>query len=93
MIEWQQELPPKEPTPGDKAHPDYQVFLGAHLLKAALDFDQLVTYGMPARDAVETLRGRGDPFLPGILDALESLEMENRAGETKAIPVSDSLRR
>ena len=76
IVECQHKLLSLDRIPKDESHPDYQVFLGAQLLKAALDFDQLVTAGVSPSSAVATLRGRGENFLPGLLDALEKLELE-----------------
>jgi HD-GYP domain-containing protein (c-di-GMP phosphodiesterase class II) len=47
------------------------VTLGAHLLKIALDFDQLLTRGLPPRQAVQALQRQPDVYDPLLVTPLQ----------------------
>lgn len=66
--------PPHERTWSDDQELEDQVFMGAHLLKAAIDFDRLVTQGLAPRAALVELGRRADEYLPEVLTALKSIE-------------------
>jgi len=51
---------------------DAAVRRGAHLLRAALDFDELETRGMTASEAIGTMRGRVGVYDPAMVDAIEA---------------------
>ena len=55
--------------------------LGSRILKAALDFDELLSRGIAEEHALATLKRRQDWYDPGVLDVLEKIKIlpENRS--------------
>jgi response regulator RpfG family c-di-GMP phosphodiesterase len=49
------------------------VELGAQILHVALDFDQLIAWGLPSASALAEMRGRASRYNPRLLAALDNL--------------------
>ncbi|BAH73894.1 HD domain-containing phosphohydrolase [Solidesulfovibrio magneticus] len=62
--------------------------LGAKLLKAALDYDVLLTSGRARDQALDALAGREGLYDPQALDALTALAGEREGLERREIPLS-----
>ena len=62
--------------------------LGAKLLKAALDYDALLTSGRARDQALDALAGREGLYDPQALDALTALAGEREGLERREIPLS-----
>jgi response regulator RpfG family c-di-GMP phosphodiesterase len=73
MIEGQQKPFRDYPVPDSMMREEATTALGSQILKAALDFDELVVQGASARAALSRLRSRDNGYNPEVLDALEHL--------------------
>lgn len=62
---------------------------GSQILKAALDFDQLIYGGMIKKNAIEEMHNRFQEYNPQILEALESIIMDYGEQNIKTISVKD----
>ena len=88
MIAGQQGPPPgkarQQPTansePGE---------VGAHLLKIAVDFDQLLIHGTSAKQALEKLMSQPDEYHPDAVAALETLSTESVPFITREISIRE----
>lgn len=75
-------------TPWKEAEsPPASVKIGAHLLRVAIAFDELVTRGTKPEVALEEMRERGVRPLR-LVDALESLQVERAASEVRQVGIS-----
>lgn len=63
--------------------------LGGHMLKVALEFDQLLARDPDVEVALRQLRQQTDVYLPEVLDALENLEVQPDRQAVKSVAVSD----
>jgi len=73
MIEKQQK-PFKAYAPSENLTQEDPIALGSQLLRVALDFDQLVVYGLSYKEALLLLRRRVGECNPQMLTALENLQ-------------------
>jgi response regulator RpfG family c-di-GMP phosphodiesterase len=73
-------------TPHAEAGPE--VPLGARLLKAALDYDVLLTSGRARDQALDAMAGREGRYAPQALDALATLAGEREGLTSREIPLS-----
>jgi CheY-like chemotaxis protein len=64
---------------------------GAHVLRAALDFDELESAGVDATTALDRLRARGHLYDAAALDALASLFAESGPVNVVELPISSLL--
>ncbi len=85
MIE-RQMFPLTELEPNSKEGGEFSVALGAHILKVANDFDQLLQDGVIKEAAIETMKNRSGEYLPEVLATLAPLEPRTR---TKLVKVED----
>ncbi len=65
------------------------VALGAQILKVALDFDQLVSSGVPQRETLAVLRARRNDYNTAVVIALESMRFEKVEEIKKTVRVRD----
>ena len=63
--------------------------LGAHLLKIAVDFDQLLLHGTSAKEALGKLQNQPDEYHPAGVDTLETLSTENVPFITREISIRE----
>jgi response regulator RpfG family c-di-GMP phosphodiesterase len=88
MIAGQQGQPPgKARQPPSAASEPGEV--GAHLLKIAVEFDQLLLHGTSAKEALEKLKSRPEEFQPAAVAALETLSTESVPLITREISVRE----
>ncbi len=65
------------------------VALGAQILKVVLDFDQLVSGGVPQREALAVLRARRRDYNTAVVMALEKMRFEKVEEVKKTVRVRD----
>jgi len=63
--------------------------LGAHLLRIAVDFDQLLMHGKSAKEALGVLNSRPNEYQTTAVSALQTLSTENVALVTKEISIRE----
>ena len=63
--------------------------LGAQILKAIIDFDQLIYNGYSYESAIATLESRKEEYNPTVLEALKTLKADKFKGRVKLVHVSD----
>jgi len=73
----------------EDALPDDPAILGGLMLRAALDFNLLISRNMSPSEAVKTMRRRRDVYHPKLLDCLASMKHLERDMEVRAIGVKD----
>ncbi len=77
-------------TPLQRMHPDHcqgdewTLAMGAHLLYTAQVFDKYLTQKVPTQEAVYQMRKDPKEFMPEVLKALSTIDLQNR----KQLPVS-----
>jgi len=79
MIAGQLTPPPKDREWGDDLRQADPVTVGACLLQAALDFDQLLACGASPQAALTAMRNRNGQYHPSLLDALGYIELAKAA--------------
>jgi DNA-binding response OmpR family regulator len=88
MIAGQQGQPPgKARQPPSAASEPGEV--GAHLLKIAVDFDQLLLHDTSAKEALGKLKSRPDEYHPAAVAAMETLSTENAPLITREISIRE----
>jgi hypothetical protein len=75
MVGGQQPPPPAKP-PQQTPETIQSGELGAHLLKIAVDFDQFLLQGIPAKGAIEKLKSKPKEYYLSALIALETLSAD-----------------
>ncbi len=88
MINAQQKRFQRSTEGGDLQAEDRSA-LGGHMLKVALEFDQLLARDPDVEVALRQLRQQTDVYLPEVLDALENLEVQPDRQAVKSVAVSD----
>ena len=83
MIEKQHGAP--KPLPDEYSDVDA---VGAHLLKAAIDFDRLCSKGVRPWEAIERMRQDPGKYMPEILSAMDAIEEAVAAAEMILVPLS-----
>jgi response regulator RpfG family c-di-GMP phosphodiesterase len=63
--------------------------LGAHLLRIAVDYDQLVFHGTPADQALEILKSKPEEYYSTAVATLETLPVENAAMVTQEMSIRE----
>jgi response regulator RpfG family c-di-GMP phosphodiesterase len=63
--------------------------LGAHLLRIAADFDQLIMHGKSAKEALGILKSRPDEYQPDAVAALQTLSTETIPLVTREISIRE----
>ncbi|MAT44301.1 MAG: two-component system response regulator [Anaerolineaceae bacterium] len=77
-------------VPLQRMHPDHTqgdewvVAMGAHLLYTAQVFDKYLTQKVPTKEAVYQMRKDPKEFMPEVLKALSTIDLQNR----KQLPIS-----
>jgi response regulator RpfG family c-di-GMP phosphodiesterase len=81
--------PYRPPLGVPDADPRFEIArLGGEMLKAAIDFDDLVTRGCQAAEAIAAMRGRRDRYDPAVLAALESMRgVESGHDQVAEVPM------
>ncbi|GAB4455039.1 MAG: response regulator [Anaerolineae bacterium] len=77
MIERQQQAAVYPISPSVIVSQEDEVTIGAQMLTVALDFDQRLTYGMEAHDALADMRRRTGQYNPALLTALGQILPKN----------------
>lgn len=65
------------------------IALGAQILKVVLDFDQLVTSGVPQREALAVLRAHSGTYNNDVVKALDAMRFEKVEEVKKTVRVRD----
>lgn len=86
MIEWQQKRY-NQYTAAMKTEYFEEVLIGAQILKAVIDLDLQMFRGVGREDALSWMRRQKHCYNPEVLDALETIELENR-GQILSLNVS-----
>jgi len=73
----------------DDALPEDPAILGGLMLKAALDFDALISQNMSLPEAVKTMTQRQGAYHPKLLECLISLTKVDRSMEIRAVYIND----
>ncbi len=63
--------------------------LGGHLLRIAVDYDQLVFHGMPANEALNILKSKPEEYYSAAVATLETLPVTNAAMVTQEMSVRE----
>jgi response regulator RpfG family c-di-GMP phosphodiesterase len=80
-----QDLPLREKTSKD----DYVAAMGAHLIKVAIDYDNLVMSGIFHTDALAVLSSEEDKYQPEALAALDDLQPKDISDQIKFLDIRD----
>jgi len=86
MIKGQQLSFAEYPSTQKSSKDGLDVEVGAQMLKAALDLDQLVTREMQLKPALAEM-GKGDLYNPAVLYALKSLEVDDSNLEVRLVKI------
>jgi len=78
----------KEYSPGGSL-PKQPAMLGALILKAAIDFDRLLTQGRSQPQAIGILKKQPDDYPPVVLDALMHVDVVNAEVEMRVVKISN----
>lgn len=62
---------------------------GAQILKVCIDFDTLSLKGVPRAQAIAQMKAKGDVYHPGIIRALERVEVVTSEAEEKEMPIRE----
>jgi response regulator RpfG family c-di-GMP phosphodiesterase len=73
----------------DDCLPSNRSIMGAQILKATLDFDTLISRGVPGPRAIADLKRREGDYHPIILDLLKDIEVVDVERETKVVKIYD----
>jgi len=65
------------------------ISFGSQILKASVDFDQLVYCGFSYKSAIATLESRKGEYNPTVLEALKTLKVDKVERRVKSVHVSD----
>lgn len=89
MIDRQQQ-PYDQQTPGaPHLGKDYEITLGAQLLKLALDLDQKIQGGAPLDLALQDMRKETNKYNPALVAALGGLHIRRTEAEVRAVHIND----
>ena len=72
-----------------RSHAIEPVELGAHMLRIAVEFDQLLLRGDSFDDAVRRMKNRPADYYPAAIAALESMSQESISYVTKEISIRE----
>jgi len=75
----------------DDALPNDPAVLGGLMLRAALDFDLLISRNMGLSKAIETMRQREGVYHPELLNCLAGMHKVDRSMEIRAIYIKDLI--
>jgi response regulator RpfG family c-di-GMP phosphodiesterase len=74
-----------------RAGPATDVPMGAHVLRVALDFDELESAGLRPKSAIDELLGRPGRYHPAVLDALAALYVDVDPTRVVEVPIGRLL--
>lgn len=80
-----QDLPLREKTSKD----DYVAAMGAHIIKVAIDYDNLVMSGTLHTDALAVLSSEEDKYQPEAIAALDDLQPKDISDQIKFLDIRD----
>jgi FixJ family two-component response regulator len=63
--------------------------LGAHLLRIAVDYDQLVFHGMPANEALQRLQSKPEEYYAAAVTTLKTLPVDNATMVTQELSIRE----
>lgn len=77
------------PSPETMTEEANAIALGSQVLKVTLDFDQLIVNGVPHREALAVMRSRSNEYNPKLINALETLKINDLNQVIKMVKVKD----
>src|SRR5262249_39167081 len=84
-----QHTPYKELASSPDFDPQEPAFLGAALLKAAIDFDNLRQEDFPRQKALAHMRAQAGLYSPEVLEAMASIEEIESADELRVVKLAE----
>jgi len=83
-----QELDLEELKMNERSGDDYIAGLGAHLIKTAIDYDDLILRGHSHEDALRKLSGMSGKYQPDVLIAMIDLQPKNLDDQIQTLDIS-----